>query len=52
MSNDRAIGVIGYCLPFTLGHCGLQHIYMKQNRLFFSYGVAVIAIARKVIVAE
>ena len=50
MSNDRASSVIGYRLPFTLGHCGPQHpIYMTQNRLFFSYGVAVIAVARPVI---
>ena len=41
MSNDRASSVIGYCLPFTLGHCGLQHhIYMTRNSWELSGGRA------------
>ena len=37
MSDDRASSVIGYRLPFTLGHCGVQYpIYMTRNRLILS----------------
>ena len=31
VSKDWASSVIGYRIPFTLGHCGRHHIVMTQN---------------------
>ena len=38
--------MIGYRLLFTLGHCGLYHIMMTQNRHVFSSDVELLAVLR------
>ena len=49
----RANGVVGYRLPFTLGHCGQHHIVVEQTWLLFrgmTMGTGVVRFAMPVAV--